>query len=236
MSKWFTELENNIMRQVILLIMVFSFLFGCSDNNNDQRPPDGSVFSENFIQSYVIPSKIALGNTARGYISVKFIGQEIKNTDMFAKSDYDKLATRYDDLAYNSNLVKNSTCAIGKEYLEIKIFCNKAIDDNHNAGESLNDVVKLCGNSFKEYIASKYDANFKSPTIPSEFEGLDFYNGKGASPVFKLLSEVTANDLILVEPELYLLLPDILESGDYEFTVTVTSSNEILSEKIIVNM
>ena len=220
------------MKKYVLMAGLIALMCSCSESNVPAAsPPDGKVFTKNFIQTYVIPSDIALVSPANGCIAIVFDGDTVENTD--EKSEYDNLAEKYQDLSYNDYLARYSTQAIGKEFSAIDIVCDNDFDESHSAGMPLNDIVKIRANSFQKFIKSGYDDSFESPELPGESSNFGFYNGKGHYPIYKSLNDVTEEDLVLIEPTVYLLFesgPAV--AGWYGFTINVNSSNDILSKKI----
>lgn len=223
------------MKRHFLTLGIITILCGCSESNKQTFPPDGSVFTKNFIQIYKIPSDIKLWSFSERYIAITFEGKEITNDDSGVKAQYDNLAEKYQDLSYNDYLPRYSTRAIGKEYVSIDIICNKDFDESHGAGTSLNGIVKICANSYQKFITSGYDDSFESPKLPDEFSVLGFYNGKGRYPIFKYLNEITEEDLVLFEPEIYLFFESIPVAGKYEFTISINSRDDVVSEKVIID-
>jgi hypothetical protein len=221
--------------KILFVISTIAFSCGCTTNTWPNGPIDGAGFTKNFIQTYTIPSDLALRFYAGKYIEIIFEGEDLHNIGPRERTAYDDLAEKYMDLSYNRRTVHFSTRAIGKEYSRIDIICNKRFDESHDAGESLNDIVKICANSFRNYIKSNYDDSFKSPDLPREFFGLYLYRSQGHYPIFKFLDQVTKEDLILIETTVYLYFTSKPVAGEYEFTITISSDEEPLSKTLTVN-
>ena len=205
-----------------LLILAFVGLM-CSCTISTSRPPDGTVFSKNFVQTYYIPSEIEMYQGGdeepyRNYACMEFQGERFYRKD---DVKYNALAEKYNDMSYNGRVIPGINEALGVEYSAINITCDVAFDEEHPAGESLGDVVMLCATSFKKFIESGYGKNGRD-NYPDELnDAWWFGNMFGMSPVFKLLNEVTREDLILVEPTMYLYFTKIPAPGEYEFTINV---------------
>lgn len=223
-----------IMKRGLLILLMAAV--GCSDNNTPQgpvTPPDGTVFSESFVQTYVVPSAMSVTLPKENSMLLTFEGREVGSMAQNDREAYTRLCEKYNDLAFNRMIVPNSTRALAENISAVDIVCDKAIDEDHPAGASLRDAVKVYAASFNEFIESGYVKFFP---FPHDYQGLGFYNGEGASPVCKLLSDLAANDLRLAEPRLYLRFVNGLPAGEYVFTVTVTTETGKLSENISVTI
>ncbi|MDE5706785.1 MAG: hypothetical protein K2H69_01210 [Alistipes sp.] len=220
-------------RSFLLLLLAASFLIGCSDKETpvienpeiEEVAPDGTHLSEGFIQVYLLPSAMNVrleGEAVREkeyLLEISFDGERISNREVQTKARHEAIAARYGDREFNDRIVPFSTVALGSDCLSIEVTCDSPIDEAHPAGAPLGDLLTLYGVSFDEYIACGYDDS-KMPSYPESFDGLLLYNGLGGTPLIKPLDEVTAADLLLVEPTLYLKLPFPLPVGSHTFTVT----------------
>ena len=211
-----------------VLFILFAFACGCSDSEVPQvLPPDGTVFTKNFIQAYVVPERLAGEAMPDGYLRLAFDGRTFRNTetDAAVRTEYDRLSAQYGDDAYDGYMVPHSTEALGVVCSAIEIVCDRAFDGTHAAGASLGDLVKVCAVSFREFIAGGYDRASEGADFPAEFDGLGFYDGLGAAPLFVKLTEWEPEDRTLIEPELYLYFTQRPEPGSYRFTVTVRTES-----------
>lgn len=218
------------------LLFLLLAAVGCSDNNTPNgpvTPPNGTVFSQSFVQTYVHPSSLSITHPKANFLLLTFKGREVGNMAQEDKEAYTRLCEKYDDLSFNRPIVPNSTRALDEGLAAIDVVCDQALDENHPAGTSLSNAVKVYAASFKPFIESGYK---QTAPFPEDFQGLGFYNGEGGSPVCKLLSDLQPNDLILVEPELYLVFENRPPVGQYKFTVTVTTETGKLSENITVTI
>ena len=115
---------NNIAR-IILPLAALAFLCGCTGKLPDS-PPDGAVFTKNFIQLYVIPDRMQL----QGYpteISVSLRGRRLSPQGFGeqAKKEFEELSIYYSDVSYNRRKVPYSDRALGKEYKTISVTCDR---------------------------------------------------------------------------------------------------------------
>lgn len=220
-------------RSFLFLLLASSLLIGCSDNSTPvietpdigEEAPDSTHLSEGFIQVYLLPSAMnvrLVGEAVREkkhLLEISFDGERISNREVQTKARHEAIAARYGDTEFNNSIVPYSTVALGSDCLSIEVTCDSPIDEAHPAGAPLGNLLTLYGISFDEYIACGYD-NSKMPPYSESLDGLSLYNGFGGTPLIKPLDEVTAADLLLVEPTLYLELPFPLPVGSHTFTVT----------------
>lgn len=152
-------------------------------------------------------------------LELAFDGERISNREVQTKARHEELGARYGDTEFDDKIVPYSTVALGSDCLSIEVTCDPPIDEAHPAGAPLGDLLTLYGISFDEYIACGYDDSKMAPHSEN-LDGLILYNGFGGTPLIKRLDEVSAADLLLVEPTLYLELPFPLPVGSHTFTVT----------------
>lgn len=62
------------------LLLAGTLLCGCHTGSSTVPPPDGSVFSENFVQIYLMNEAMTLSQHAERYIRIDFQGDLISNT------------------------------------------------------------------------------------------------------------------------------------------------------------
>ena len=192
-----------------------------------------AYLSENFIQAYVVPERLSGEAMQNGYLRLAFAGRTLRNTetDAAVRSEYDRLSAQYRDDSYDGYMVPHSTEALGVVCSAIEVVCDRAFDGTHAPGASLGDLTKVCAVSFRDFIAGGYDRTSAGADFPAEFDGLGFYDGPGAAPLFAKLTELEPDDLTLIGPEFYLCFTQRPEPGSYRFTVTVrTESGDLQTE------
>ncbi len=225
------------MKKVLFILLAFAC--GCSDSKEPQvhvEAPDGTVFTNNFIQAYRVPERLAGEAAADGYLRLAFDGRILRNTetDAAARAEYDLLSVKYGDTAFDGYLVPHSTEALGTVCTAIDIVCDKAFDEAHAAGASLGDLVKVCAVSFRKFVSEGYAPARAGEAFPAEFDGLGFYNGLGAAPLFAKLTELKPDDLTLIEPEFYLFFTKKPQAGRYVFSIAVRTENGDLKAEVPV--
>lgn len=159
------------------LILMAAMLASCSDGDGPKPdvgvlPPDGTVYTEHFIQAYIVPEQLEAAAWTDGYLRLELDGRDVRSTDQKVREEYAALSTKYGDTAFDGYLVPHSTAAIGTDCTAIDLVCDKAFDAAHEAGASLNDAVKICAVSFRGFIAGGYDRKSSAAEFPNEFAGL----------------------------------------------------------------
>lgn len=220
-----------------LFVFLLLLLAGCSESNEGPvtPAPDGADTSKNFIQTYVMPTDLSVQMVADRYINIELRGRRIGYRDAAVKREFDSLSTLYNDLSYNRKLVAYSIYAVGEELRGIDLICDRAIDAQHPAGASLNDIVKLCAVSYDAFVASGY--RYEPAAYPSEFESacVPTY-GIGTQPVFEFLTTIQKDDLRLIEPNFALYFTVPLPAGQYTFTLTVRGAERDLTQTLAVKI
>lgn len=128
---------------------------------------------------------------------------------------YESLCAKYNDYIKTDVYVGNGVYIEGPSYpdvnpVSINVVALTDFDENHKAGDSLNDITRLISASPYKYITSrqKYDYS-KDESLSQSFRTVygHFYantpqDGSGDPscyyPVDKLLSDITSEDLILL--------------------------------------
>lgn len=130
---------------------------------------------------------------------------------------YESLCRKHNDLSYNQKLrvieecVYSGNCYISEDFTEILVTSDKDFDANHPAGQSLNDLCRFISFSPYKFISSGYKNYylFSVKNVSSAFVkyaggfiGQDTHTLEGKKltchPIDKPLTEVTAEDLILL--------------------------------------
>ncbi len=195
-------------------------LSGCDKKvETPDAPKDETVFSPNYIQSYLVAKDIEK-YFMRGTISFK--GDEIDNQSPGEKAQYDELSEKYNDKTYNDYLPPLQNCAVvGLQ--SMSITCTPAFDEQHIDGGSIDDIVLLSFYSFYDYIQDGYKVFGPSTRHPGpEIIGKDGYRYKE-----KLLSECIPDDFRLIGPSLqwYFTVP-VPVGVKFTFTITVQFEND----------
>ena len=205
------------MKTKLLILALAGMMCGCATSTSEL--PDSSSFSVNLIQEYIMPSGVRAYQYEREYICMEFRGRSVDYRGEESGPEYQALAEKYNDLSYNRNVVGPFPQVLGVEYSAIDVTCNVALGEEYPAGKSLGDMIKLCAISWARYIANGYDHTLINP--PLEPYSVWWFEGVREYPVFKFLNEVTREDLILVEPTMYLYFTKTPPAGEYEFTINV---------------
>ena len=170
----------------------------CSDADTDTTPPeeggeiDGAVYSTHFVQVYVDVKELSVISTG-DHVTVHCNG---------TKTSGSVLGDSFGDKGYNKRIAVNSTKAISNRISKIDLVCAGDFDERHKAGTSLSDVVFLAGVSPYAYIRSNYTETYDWKRVPELFaeNAIQLNFQAGYFPVCKRLSEIGANDLMMLDP------------------------------------
>lgn len=132
------------------------------------------------------------------------------------KERYAQLSEQYGDVAFDT------WCSIGFSdanggswafpFTEFAIVSNQDFDPLHPAGTPLNDIVEIEFVTHKPFIENGYQH-----TDPKRYD--DDYSG---DIVVKLVSELTADDAIFMEPTPYVLIFKSLPTSNLTHQISIT--------------
>lgn len=169
---------------------------------------------------------------------------------------YESLCRKHNDLSYNQKIsVINgydftAQTFISEDFDSIKVTSDKDYDEKHTAGESLNDLCRFVAFSPYKFISSGYKDyyNYSKDNVSKTLAKLAGYLGISEGqkltchPIDKMLSDVTAKDLILLGYDNpYPLFRLHFESkpvvsGEHQITVEVrTDEGKIYTATITMN-
>jgi hypothetical protein len=193
-----------------------------------------------YITSYYDYQQIVLKISDSGNIAFVGSGAWLCGWDSKGREKviYDSLCVLHNDMSYN----KKRSYIAGPDWgynfkgdiISIDVVSNADFDAQHPANSSLNDVIRFLSISLYPYIISGYKNTFDwERNLPENFrceESLRNQHDEASCyhPIDKKLSELTREDLILVDVNRYVFLaferqPDM--SKEHELTVTLKISD-----------
>ena len=183
--------------KLILFLYLSSFAFiGCNEKEEITGDIDGKSLSKNFVQVYIVNNDFKLTPYANHYIHIQFLGNEVIQNNKNDEKLYHQISKQYNDLSFNKKLIPFQNIVLSNKLKKINVTCDKAFDDKHPVGSSLNDVVMLCASSCWGYIQNGYKPS--KHTIPQEMNNLIMRNGvEGYMPIFShsLKTQITLKNI-----------------------------------------
>lgn len=149
-------------------------------------PIGDATISKTFIQQYLEPTVMQI--RAEHYpdnepvkIRAYFLGERYGKGNQYVTRDtFWKYAERYGDLDYNKEVATPfDNIALAFPFVRATLVSDTGFDEDHPAGTSLGDIVRIYWSSPYEYIRSGYN------------DGIGIWKNK-------LLSELKENDLFLI--------------------------------------
>ena len=197
---------------------------GCGDSHETPAPlppaPDGTEFSETFIQMYLVPTGIRLVENSPSTADFRCILIQFDGTDFYkpGSEEFELLSRRYGDTDYNTCQVPYSNLALAEPVTAVSVRWT-AKGDAAAFTRTPDAQTRICAPSPYEFIQSGYQ--YPSVSYPAGFEWLQ--NGNSAYiAIVKPLSELGATDLALADLNShYLVLPANPEIAAIEVTLTV---------------
>lgn len=169
---------------------------------------------------------------------------------------YEFLCRKHNDLSYNQKIAAvkgydfTAQTFISEDFASITVTSDKDYDDSHPAGKSLNDLCWFTAFSPYKFISSGYKSyyNYYEKDMSASFikfaRNLRVSDGQKLTchPIDKMLSDVTAEDLILLGydnpyPLFWLHFErKPAASGEHQITVEVrTDEGKIYTATISMN-
>lgn len=198
-------------------------------------------FSKYFIVSYsnIMRFELIQSTTDKMVITVTCAGKALTPID--DPISFDSIANRHHDTNYNRTYVTADAPSLRfssdaypraniSDIISLTVTCDTMWDDQHPAGEPLNDIVELTTYSYRQYINSGYDDNL--------FPGADFPQNRKPNGMLTeqtmLLSEMQVSDFDLTMHETsylrFLIKPTKPGTYPIKMTVELDNGRHIVSE------
>lgn len=200
---------------IVLSVVALLFASGCQ---KDEKvfPVSGTDVTGHFINTYIIPDSISIGNAyfdTDSTWTLIFKGDDIthqyKDSAMFRK-----LSESLGDTSYTEETTPDYACAVAGTVYSVDIVCDRDFL-GIEAGKSLGGVVVLRALSAYEFIESGYTAVFDMPSW------ID-YPKSNLYPIETVGTEIDTDGLKAIESRCWLHFTGIPEGiGECTFTVTV---------------
>ncbi len=205
------------------IITIASLLFagGCEKNEKNEEDPhlplSGTDVTGHFINLYVIPDSISIGNAyfdTDSTWTMVFRGDDIthqyKDSAMLRK-----LSESLGDTSYTEPTTPDYARAVAGTVYSVDVVCDRDFL-GIEAGKSLGGIVMLRALSAYEFIQSGYTATFDMPYW------ID-YPKSNLYPIETVGTEIGTDGLKAIEPRCRLHFTEIPEGiGECTFTVTVS--------------
>lgn len=205
------------------IITIASLLFagGCEKNEKNEEDPhlplSGTDVTGHFINLYVIPDSISIGNAyfdTDSTWTMVFRGDDItfqyKDSAMLRK-----LSESLGDTSYTEPTTPDYARAVAGTVYSVDVVCDRDFL-GIEAGKSLGGIVMLRALSAYEFIQSGYTGTFDMPYW------ID-YPKSNLYPIETVGTEIGTDGLKAIEPRCRLHFTEIPEGiGECTFTVTVS--------------
>jgi len=215
------------------IINFFPFLLIFSGCFFEQKEPiDGTEFSKNFIQVYIVVDDMmqCFYDKSLNTINIFFDGEMVSqrgNTNYGNPTEerFNALSNYYEDITFNRKLVPYINYAVLDQF-SINVTCDRDFN-NYPAKTSLNEIIEFIGSSPYKFIKSGYNLKYDwSETEIEKYGKLGRIQKYGYHLVNKKMSEITISDMILLNQVAYLTFTEKPVSGEYTFTITLKSEDK----------
>ena len=215
------------------IITIASLLFagGCEKNEKNEEDPhlplSGTDVTGHFINLYVIPDSISIGNAyfdTDSTWTMVFRGDDItfqyKDSAMLRK-----LSESLGDTSYTEPTTPDYARAVAGTVYSVDVVCDRDFL-GIEAGKSLGGIVMLRALSAYEFIQSGYTGTFDMPYW------ID-YPKSNLYPIETVGTEIGPDGLKAIEPRCWLHFTEIPEGiGECTFTVTVSVDDRQLQYSV----
>jgi hypothetical protein len=138
------------------------------------------------------------------------------------KGRFKQLCEKYNDTWYNQAILAPWAYeASADEFTAIEVVSDLDWDADHPAGTSLADIITFLGSSPYRFIQSGYADVYDWANAPDEYLMLDLGYGPGSWPIEKRLTELTREDLTLLDTK-FILRFDTMPTLEQEHNLTLT--------------
>lgn len=225
-------MKTLLSRHIIALSMAaLLFAGGCEKNEKNEEDPhlplSGTDVTGHFINLYVIPDSISIGNAyfdTDSTWTMVFRGDDItfqyKDSAMLRK-----LSESLGDTSYTEPTTPDYARAVAGTVYSVDVVCDRDFL-GIEAGKSLGGIVVLRALSAYEFIQSGYTAVFDMPSW------ID-YPKSNLYPIETVGTEIGPDGLKAIEPRCWLHFTEIPEGiGECTFTVTVSVDDRQLQYSV----
>lgn len=211
-----------------MLVWGVAMAAGCSDTKEPDNiipPPDGTEFSQTFVQLYLAPNNIRLTeliltteDSDVRCIQIAFDGEEYeRESDLFKT-----LSAAYGDTSYNDFLVPYSNRVLAEpiEAVAVEWAATGTAD-----ARPLTRVTRIDTATPYDFIRNGYRWE-EGTTLPEELPVMNAHTQYGYRPVFKPLDELAADDLTLIDyTQSYLIIPagELTDAGTLSVALIIGS-------------
>lgn len=205
-----------------LAFFVFAALALCGCKKDEYPGEDGVFPTPNMIMAYTLIEEITCEKKDNNTMSFNPKGKRVYNYDDL----FSYLCNMYNDISFNKEIVPFTYRAFAYPFDKITMSCNADFDDNHKAGASLDDIVKIKFESLWDYINNGYEYPEEYKKYEESASGLSVY---GVVPYELYLSEVNSSNSKLITPGYHnhiIFTSSPTTPGEYTFTLELTTNGE----------
>jgi hypothetical protein len=219
---------------LFVAVIVSALLFSCSDDNN--KGYWGVMKSPNYVQTYLVANDFDLKEVegADKYVlSILFKGEEISNLYPANKLEFEALAKSFNDVSYSGYVMPNANKALTEPLSIVSVTCDKDFDAEHNAGQSLDDIVLFCATSPYNFIQGGYKDFVKDEEYPDYWYGMIMNRDVGYKPIDMQINAINRDNSLMLYPICYLYFKKSpTTNGEYRFTVTIKVGDTDITKNI----
>ena len=216
------------MKKLLLLFLVAFVLCGCKESElSSKMTATGTKKSPHYITEYLVASEIAVDNK-NGTLYLKVFGDEYATLDTYnIPKEAMFFINLYNDNSYNNDVYPGLSSSLAYPLDKISIYCDKDFDSEHQAGESLDNIVQLDYYSFYPFIENGYKRFIgKYDDRVHYMLNFDKVNAEVSKLVWAnfLTTKISPSYIAKI---IFSSAPDVL--GEYTFTLEMTTNGKTLT-------
>lgn len=204
------------MRKIFFVLLVSMFFLISCDTSDSKI--DGADDLYYYIMAYKKPTSMTTDQRSSGF----YLDLSCDWIYWGSSEEFLSLAERYGDTTYYSYGVPFSQTALAGDLEYVNVTCDSDYDENHSAGELLNDIMGAEFFYYYPYVSSGYDDSVERVSC---FDG---YLNEIDPSVHRLVS--TSQGVIIVK---FMSLPTDLDA-EYTFNIELRCDDYIVNTSSVL--
>jgi hypothetical protein len=220
------------MKRSILFMLLTAMFVLCGCKKETEERISGAVFSKSLVMLYIHPDEATyMEHNTKGGFTFSFDGERLYGKN----PEFIKLSTQYGDTLFNRYTVPYVFKAIADSINSVEIICDKDIDANHKAGESLTDIFMLRALSPINSIKNEYKVTNQVDDIGLYDDTHHISSWYYYDAVEIKANEINAHNTRMFDPMISLKLDDSVKpaSGEFTFTITFHFTNKDITSNVV---
>lgn len=220
------------MRKIVLLLSTLLIACSCEWEEKGRIGPDMSTFKE-MIDCYIIADEFELTFS----YDYSFLRISPAQKRILYGDEEKALTLKYDDTHYNKKRLPGTYWAYATEFTSITVTSDTEFN-GIPPGENIGGKIRLVAVSPYRWLKSTSTLYYDWSVIPQDYKTITESLGVFSlfefcpenHPVNKLLTSLTPEDLLLINPQcLYLLFTEDPQIKTHNLTINIFAGDNVIS-------